>query len=144
MLPTLFSPCRAAAQFNEVLQWTRVNGDPAVANIAIIRVAGSGPSVLKFVLFNALSIDEWHTHSGTIFGQAASANAVAVGAVPFYAPTNIEPFSSRGNVTNYFDSQGNRLPTRHSLAPTSLKMMTLGRISPELPPRLRMSPQSRR
>ena len=95
----------------EVLQWTRVNGDPTVANIAIKRVAGSGPSTLKYVLFNALSIDEWHTHSGTIYGQAASTNTIAVGAVPFYAPTNIEPFSSRGNVTIYFDAQGNRLPT---------------------------------
>jgi len=95
----------------EVLQWTRGNGDPTVANIAIKRVAGIGPSILKYVLFNALSIDEWQTHSGTVYGQPASANAVAAGAVPFDAPTNIEPFSSRGDVTLYFDPDGNRLTT---------------------------------
>jgi hypothetical protein len=46
-----------------------------------------------------------------VVGHAAAATAIAVGAVPFYDPNNIEPFSSVGNTTIYFDPAGNSLVT---------------------------------
>jgi hypothetical protein len=96
---------------SEVLVWTRGAESPTNASLAIRRVAGAGPSALKYVVIQGVDgIDEWHTHSGTIFGQAASASALAIGAVPYYEPNSIEPFSSRGVVTIHFDPDGNRLP----------------------------------
>ena len=83
-------------------------------DVEIKRMAGNGPSLLKYVLRSSAdegTIDEYATNSGTIYGHAAAATAIAVGAVPYDAPGEIEPFSSQGDVTIYFDPQGNRLAT---------------------------------
>jgi len=101
----------AVQQPIEVLQWLRNSGSPTTAWLSIDRTHGSGPALLKYVAFGADSIDNYATHSATVFAHAASADVVAVGAVPFYDPGTIEPYSSRGNATIYFDAAGTRLET---------------------------------
>jgi subtilisin family serine protease len=96
----------------EVISWT--GSGTGIYQVEIQRVAGSGTSHLKYILSTDSdqgSIDQFATHSGTVFGHAAAAGAISVGAVPFYDPGNIEPYSSRGTATVYFDPQGNRLAT---------------------------------
>ncbi|HND55993.1 MAG TPA: S8 family serine peptidase, partial [Pirellulaceae bacterium] len=68
---------------------------------------------MKYVLVTSYQaqIREFSSPAGTIFGHAAAASAVAVGAVPFYSPSTIEPYSSLGDVTIFFDKQGTRLGT---------------------------------
>jgi subtilisin family serine protease len=94
----------------EIIGWdTTGNGS---YHIELERLAGSGPSTLKYIVqAYDVSIAEYVTHSTTIYGHTAAANAIAVGAVPFYAPDTIEPYSSRGDVTIYMDPAGTRLST---------------------------------
>ncbi|HEX3243284.1 MAG TPA: S8 family serine peptidase [Solirubrobacterales bacterium] len=46
----------------------------------------------------------------TIFGHAGSADAISVGAVPFNAGNEVEPYSSHGPVTHYFETADSELP----------------------------------
>lgn len=112
-------------------------GGSGVYEIEIERVAGSGPSLLKYVLWadtEVSTIDEYATGSGTIVGHPAAAGAIAVGAVPRDDPTNIEPYSSWGDATTFFDPAGNRLATPEVrlkpdlVAPDNVST-TLGRFS---------------
>jgi subtilisin family serine protease len=96
----------------EIVQW--VASGSGVYQVEIERKSGSGASVLKYVLSTNSkvgTIDEYATSSGTVTGHAAASGAVAVGAVPYYSPDTIEPFSSWGDVAIYFDAAGNRLAT---------------------------------
>ena len=95
----------------EIVSWNTSGSGNVPYDIEIERKAGSGASVLKYILFSgtAATVTEFATDSSTVFGQPAAANAIAVGAVPWYSPTTIEPYSSRGDVTIYFDPAGNRL-----------------------------------
>ena len=66
---------------------------------------------LKQVFYGyAFSIDEYDTHSPTIVGHPAAPGGVAVGAVPWYSPASVEPFSSRGPTDIRFDPDGNPAP----------------------------------
>ena len=96
----------------EAVSWT--SSGTGVYQVEIQCAAGSGTSQLKYILStnsNVGTIDEYATHSGTVVGHKAAAGAIAVGAVPYSDPTHIEPFSSYGNATIYFDPAGNRLAT---------------------------------
>lgn len=102
----------ATRQPLEVVAW--LSSGSGVYQVEIERRAGTGSSLLKYILVTssaAGTIDEFATNSGTIVGHAAAAGAVAVGAVPYYSPITIQPFSSRGNATIYFDPAGGRLAT---------------------------------
>jgi len=80
--------------------------------LAIQLVAGDAAARLKYVIYSSdVTIDEYATHSSTLVGHPASPGVIAVGAVPWYDPTVIEPFSSRGDTTIYFDAVGDRLAT---------------------------------
>ncbi|NEP62331.1 MAG: S8 family serine peptidase [Symploca sp. SIO2G7] len=113
-----------AASFND-----NINGDPVEIlsfrnnnpvstqyNLVIGKFSGEAPSLIKYVGFGDLSIDEFDTSSGTLFGQANARGAQAVGAAFFGespafgnpSPT-IESFSAIGGTPILFDSQGNRL-----------------------------------
>ncbi|MEQ8789709.1 MAG: Ig-like domain-containing protein, partial [Pirellulaceae bacterium] len=122
----------------EIIQWFG-EGD-GVYEVEIERVAGDGPSFLKYVLSTNSTvgtIDEYATNSGTITGHATAAGAIAVGAVPYYDPTNIEAFSSVGSATIYFDAAGNRLASPEVrnkpdvVAPDNVNTTFFGRDIPE-------------
>ena len=75
-----------------------------------------GPYI-KIVHFR-LGPDEWLTSSPTIYGHAGALGAEAVGAAPYFltptfgtSPAVLEPFSSAGPVTIFFDLSGAPLPT---------------------------------
>ncbi|MCY2996049.1 MAG: Ig-like domain-containing protein, partial [Planctomycetota bacterium] len=91
----------------EVLSWTA--SGTGIYQVEIQRLAGTGSSRLKY-LFNG-TVAEYSTHSGTVVGHPAAAGAIAVGAVPYNDPSNIESFSSHGDATIYFDPTGARLAT---------------------------------
>lgn len=78
-----------------------------------------GPDVerMKLIVFGSPVTMEWDTASGTSFGHANSAGAVAVGAAAWYAtprfgvsPPLLEAFSSAGGIPIVLDPAGERLP----------------------------------
>jgi hypothetical protein len=75
--------------------------------LAIEMVDGTAPTQLKWVRFDNGAPAEFQG-APTIFGQAAAAGAVTVGAVPYNLPTSPEPFTSQGTATILFDAGGNR------------------------------------
>jgi hypothetical protein len=86
---------------------------PLTVNLMIVRFAGADPGRLKYVLFRTASIDEYATSSGTIFGHANAAGAIAVGAARYSQtpafgtdPAVLEPFSSRGTTPILFTTTG--------------------------------------
>jgi hypothetical protein len=79
--------------------------------LAFVLKQGPAPKVIRWVAFG----DDPQAHgegAPTIFGQAAAAGAMAVGAVPWNSPSTPEFFTSQGGPVPFlFDSQGNRLAT---------------------------------
>ncbi len=100
----------------EVLSFTNFGSFDTEYNIVIGKFAGDTPSLIKYVGFGDLSIDEFDTSSGTLFGQANAKGAQAVGAA-FFAespafgdPTpTVEDYSAVGGTPILFDSEGTRL-----------------------------------
>jgi hypothetical protein len=97
------------------------------ANIAIELYSGPAPQRMKYVWFDLdaglLTVEEYNTQSGTLYGHANAAGAEAIGAAPWYntaafgpqnrpgcAPACIELFSSAGGVPILFDKNGRRFP----------------------------------
>jgi hypothetical protein len=79
---------------------------------------GPPANLLRLVIFGSgVTINEHQTNSGTLYGHANAAGAVAVGAA-FYletpefgvSPPLLEPFSSAGGVPILFDTAGVPLP----------------------------------
>ncbi|MEL6332389.1 MAG: S8 family serine peptidase [Cyanobacteria bacterium J06626_26] len=100
----------------EVLSFTNFGRFDTEYNIVIGKFAGDTPDLIKYVGFGDLSIDEFDTSSGTLFGQANARGAQAVGAAfftespAFGDPTpTVEDFSAVGGTAILFDSEGNRL-----------------------------------
>ena len=91
---------------------------PVTANLMIVRHSGSGPGRLKYVMYKSgVSIDEYNTASGTVYGHANAASARATGAAyyastPAYgvSPPVLESYSSRGGTPIFFDAGGTALP----------------------------------
>jgi hypothetical protein len=87
----------------EVLPFTVV-GENAQTNFMIIRESGTGPAILKYIVFRGdIQVNEYATSSSTLVGQANAEGAIAVGAVlysntPEYGvdPPTVASFSSRG------------------------------------------------
>ena len=85
-------------------------------NIAILNFDGPDPEFMKYVLFDSggdVTIDEFDTASGTLYGHANANGAEAVGAA-FYQdtpefgqdPPLLESFSSAGPTPILFDTDG--------------------------------------
>ena len=83
-------------------------------NIAILNFEGPDPDFMKYVLFDSggyVTIDEFDTASGTLYGHANAKGAEAVGAARyintpryFVDPALLEPFSSAGPTPILFES----------------------------------------
>ncbi len=95
----------------EILQWKNPTGADQVVQLVVNKFAGTGEPRLKFVLLQnggGVTGVEYPKSGGgdvvgpTIFGHAAAASAIAVGAVPFDDSGEPEEYSSRGPATHYF------------------------------------------
>ena len=96
-------------------------GASAQFDIVINKFAGPNPGEIKFVNYGANSFGNTNfgafaTNSSTITPHAASPDADAVGADPFYDQRNVEGFSSFGPSTFLFDASGNRLASPVTVA----------------------------
>ena len=86
-------------------------------NVMIVLFEGPAPGLMKYVHFSpSVTIQQFDTASGTIFGHANGAGAVAVGAAswmntPSFGinPPLPEPYSSAGSTPILFDPAGHRL-----------------------------------
>lgn len=99
----------------EVHSYTNNTGAPQTVYVALIQAAGpaTGPGRMKYIAFGPnVSIVDFPTNSGTVFGHANAAGAIAVGAANYATPTALEPFSSAGGVPILFDSTGANCCTR--------------------------------
>ncbi|MEM8542400.1 MAG: S8 family serine peptidase [Cyanobacteria bacterium P01_H01_bin.119] len=100
----------------EVLEFTNNSFFETEYNVVIGKFAGDDPALIKYVGFGDLSIDEYDTSSGTLFGQANAKGAQAVGAAFFeespafgQSAPSVEPFSAVGGTPILFDGEGNAL-----------------------------------
>jgi subtilisin family serine protease len=103
----------------EVLQWENPTGTDQVVQLVVNHFAGTGEPRLKFVLLqNGGGVNgiEYPKSGGgdvvgpTIYGHAAAASAIAVGAVPFNDSGEPEEYSSRGPATHYFGPVAGKKP----------------------------------
>ena len=103
----------------EILQWDNPTGADRVVQLVVNQFAGTGEPRLKFVLLqNGGGVNgiEYPKSGGgdvvgpTIYGHAAAASAIAVGAVPFNDSSEPEEYSSRGPSTHYFGPVGGKKP----------------------------------
>jgi len=73
-----------------------------VGDLQISLFAGAARPLKLFCV--GCELDEFNTPGGSIFGHPAVPEVLAVAASPADAPTTLEPFSSRGDVTILFPS----------------------------------------
>ena len=105
---------------SQVLSYENGNGNPQYTtsvkyDLVIARSAGTTPGRLRFVNYGFNDYGDL-TFSAPLTGpavtpHAAAADAVAVGAVPYYGERTPESFTSVGPATILFDASGNRLTT---------------------------------
>jgi subtilisin family serine protease len=113
----------------EIVQWENESSVEQTVQLVINRFSGSGDPRLKFILLQnggGVSGTEYPRSGGgdvvgpSIYGHAAAAGAIAVGAVPFNDPAEPEPYSSRGPVTHYFGPVEGAGPAAELPAPEEL------------------------
>jgi hypothetical protein len=119
----------ATQQPVEVVQWENTSSAEKTVQLVINRFSGSAEPRLKFILLQnggGVSATEYPRSGGgdvvgpSIYGHAASAGAIAVGAVPFDDSGEPEPYSSRGPATHYFGPVKGSGPAASLLTPEVL------------------------
>jgi hypothetical protein len=102
----------------EVVQFSNFSSATQTYQIAVGLTSGAAPSDLKIVTFNGNGTVSngfaSNTNDGTVYGHAAAASAIAVGAASYAQtpgfgvnPALIESFSSAGPTRILFDTAGN-------------------------------------
>jgi hypothetical protein len=95
----------------EIVQWENESSAERTVQLVINKFSGAGDPRLKFILLQnggGVSGAEYPRSGGgdvvgpSIYGHAAAAGAIAVGAVPYNDSAEPELYSSRGPVTRYF------------------------------------------
>jgi subtilisin family serine protease len=111
----------------EVAELVNYSEEPLTFQIGIELFEGPAPNLVKYVWFDLdaglVSVDEWDTASGTIYGHANTPNSESVGASAWYQtavwgsplrptciPACLNNFSSAGGVPILFGPRGQRLP----------------------------------
>jgi hypothetical protein len=116
LLDSVGTPIAASGEDNvngsqmpfEFLQWENESASTAVVQLAVNRYAGGQPRLKLTLIQSDVAATEYPRSSGTdvvgptVFGHSGAGDAISVGAVPFYDGSTVEPYSSRGPVTNYF------------------------------------------
>ena len=101
----------------EILEFTNF-GPTADFNLMIVNFGGPLPGFIKYIRLGGgnVTVQEFNTASGTVFGHPNANGAQAVGAAPWFStpafgviPPLLEPFSSAGGTPILFDTAGNRL-----------------------------------
>ncbi|MES2730566.1 MAG: S8 family serine peptidase [Bacteroidota bacterium] len=93
------------------------DSEDSIFYLLIQKYAGPDPQRIKYVTFDGpIEILTFATNSGTIFGHANAAGAIATGAARYdrtpafgVNPPRRESFSSAGGVAIYFDKEGNAI-----------------------------------
>ena len=103
----------------ELFGATNIGSTALNLNLMIVNRFGTNPGLIKYVYFvtgDALTINEYHTQSGTIYGHANAAGATAVGAAAYFNtpafgvfPPVLNSSSSSGTTPILFDQADNRL-----------------------------------
>lgn len=79
-------------------------------DLVIVRRTGTAnPARIKYIALSDGQPTEWLTHSGTVVGHAATAEAVAVAAVAYFDSKTPEYFTSKGSPTILFNPNGTAL-----------------------------------
>ena len=119
-------------------------GPTADFNIMITRFAGASPGLIKYIYFTPeVTIQEYATASGTVWGHTNAAGARAVGAASWrntpafgVSPARLEGYSSGGATPIIFDTAGQRLSSpviRHKpeiVAPDGVSTTFFGAFAP--------------
>jgi hypothetical protein len=102
----------------EAFTFTNTTGAAAKFNLMITKYGdGPDPGLVKYVNFDdPMQGLQFATNSGTVFGHANAAGALAVGAADYrntprfgVNPPTLEPYSSQGSTAILFDGAGNRI-----------------------------------
>jgi len=98
----------------EIFSYTTTPGPTKTYQIGIEHFSGPFPGKVKLVYFGNMTINEYHTHSGTSYGHPIAAGGRALGASRYtqtpefgVSPPLLEYFSSRGGTPILFDTSGN-------------------------------------
>jgi subtilisin family serine protease len=92
----------------EIVQWTNESASEATVQLAVNRFSGTSPRLKFIFLQSGVSGIEYPQSGGgdvvgpSIYGHAATPEAIAVAAVRFNTKAAAEPYSSRGPATFYF------------------------------------------
>jgi hypothetical protein len=96
----------------EIFVYTN-NGPQRTFQLGLELVTGPAPGLIKYVYFGDVTINEYATNSGTLYGHASAAGAQAVGAARYSEtpafgtdPPLLEYFSSAGGTHILFNSAG--------------------------------------
>jgi len=111
----------------EVAEIVNYSEEPLTFQIGLELFEGPAPKLVKYVWFDLdlgiITVDEFDTQSGTVYGHANTQNGEAVGASAWYQteewgsplrptclPACLNNFSSAGGVPILFGPRGQRLP----------------------------------
>lgn len=110
----------------EIVQWENPTAADQVVQLVINEFSGASEPRLKFNFLQnggGVSGIEYPKSGGgdvvgpSIYGHAAAANAIAVGAVRFNNSSKVEEYSSRGPATHYFGPVEGAVPAPALLEP---------------------------
>jgi len=98
----------------EILDYINHSASAQVLKLMIVKASGANPSLLKYVYFGSMTVNEYDTQSSTIYGHSNAAGAEAVGAAWYnetpqfgVTPPLLEPYSSAGGTPVLFSTLGN-------------------------------------
>jgi hypothetical protein len=97
----------------EVFAYANNAGVAKTFQLGITLEAGPAPGKLKYVYFGDMTINQYATNSGTVYGHPLATGAMAVGAARYshtpafgVSPPQLEYFSSAGGTPILFDTVG--------------------------------------
>jgi subtilisin family serine protease len=113
----------------EIIQWENNSSSEKTVQLVVNRFSGSASPRLKFILLQnggGVTGTEYPKSGGgdvvgpALYGHAAAASAIAVGAVPFDDSGEPEFYSSRGPVTHYFGPVKGKSPAEALASPEAI------------------------